>query len=50
MSGIWPVFLPGLLMQTLRGTAGTMQECRNQAGKPAQTSRMTERCINEGRL
>jgi hypothetical protein len=50
ISGIWPVFLPGLLTLTLRGAASIMQERRNQVGKPAQTSRMTERCINEAGL
>jgi hypothetical protein len=41
---------PGLLTLTLRGAASIMQERRHYVGKPAQTSRMTERCINEARL
>jgi hypothetical protein len=41
---------PGLLTLTLRGTASIRQERRDYVGKPAQTSGMTERCINEARL
>jgi len=44
------VFCPGLLTPTLRGAASIMQEHRDCVGKPAQTSGMTERCINEARL
>jgi hypothetical protein len=48
--GILTGVCPDLLGLTLRGAASIMQERRNRGGKPVQTSRITERCINEARL
>jgi hypothetical protein len=48
LAGVFPALLFAGI--TLRGAASIMQEHRNYVGKPAQTSRVAERCINEARL